>query len=97
MKWRAERMNGAFMPLQTFDQPLRLEAPIESRAFGLTYIKAAGDLQAGEARGGPFWKTAERVSKDPRWRYFEIATTHNVQLTAPEALAELLLSLARPD
>lgn len=70
-------------PLRTFDQPIRLrEADTPPR----TYIRCT--RIAPDDRFGPF---ATRARTDPSWRYMEIDSNHTPALTAPGALARLLV------
>jgi pimeloyl-ACP methyl ester carboxylesterase len=80
-------------PIRTLTQPVRLARPLEEFGFGLTYIKATGDPPDG-AGAGAFWKAAERVRDDQRWRYHEIDSNHMIPQNRPQELTEILLSLA---
>jgi hypothetical protein len=44
--------------------------------------------------GDPFRQFAERAQREG-WRYFELDASHSPNVTAPEALAELLAEIAR--
>ena len=80
-------------PARCFTETVRLTMPLEDHPFGLTFIKATGDGR--EAPGGEaFWAAAEHADNSPRWRYFEIATTHMVASNRPEDLTRILLELA---
>jgi hypothetical protein len=39
---------------------------------------------------------AERAKNDPAWSYREVNACHDVMVTEPEALADLLLDIAGP-
>jgi pimeloyl-ACP methyl ester carboxylesterase len=80
-------------PVRTFRDPVRLSRPLAEHAFGLTYVKATDDGR-DVVGGRAFWDAAEHARDDPRWSYREIPTNHMVQHNAPEALVEILLSLA---
>jgi hypothetical protein len=43
-----------------------------------------------------FKQFADRAQTEPGWRYFEMPASHNPQVTMPEALADLLCEIARP-
>lgn len=74
-------------PLQTFAQRLQLRSP--PAKFPRSYIyctkKRPDDV---------FLQFAKRFKSDPAWRYFEIDASHSPNVTAPEALARLLLEIA---
>ena len=50
-----------------------------------TYVAAAAPAYA------PMRPTCERLRADPSWRYLEIATGHDMMVSAPQALCRLLL------
>ena len=81
-------------PRGCFIEPVRLRRPLEERSLSLTYIKATGEPRPAGG-GGPFWLAADRTSKDPRWRYCEIATNHMVAFNKPRELADILLEVAQ--
>ena len=41
-----------------------------------------------------YGELAWRLRNDPRWRFFELSTGHNLHYTAPQATVALLLELA---
>lgn len=89
-RWQRERRVPN--PIRCFVEPVRLSTPIEDRTFGLTFIKAGADGR--EAPGGnAFWDAAEHAKASPRWRYFEIATTHMVASNRPTDLVAILHSI----
>jgi pimeloyl-ACP methyl ester carboxylesterase len=45
------------------------------------------------ALADPFRSFAERAKSEPGWRYYEIDASHSPHVTAPEALATLLLTI----
>jgi pimeloyl-ACP methyl ester carboxylesterase len=73
----------------TFDEKVRLSAPLESRPFSLTYIVATGRPDPGPI----FDKTAERLRGNPRWTVREISGGHGMIRTNPEGLVRLFLEL----
>jgi pimeloyl-ACP methyl ester carboxylesterase len=83
----------AMQPRACFIEPVRLRKPLEDRHFSLTYIKATGEPRP--EGGGPFWLAADRTSKDPRWRYYEIATNHMIPFNKPRELADILLEVSK--
>ena len=76
-------------PRATFEEKVRLGAPIERRPFSLTYIVATDRPDPGPM----FDATAERLRGNPRWTVREIAGGHNMTRTNPDGLAKLLLEL----
>jgi pimeloyl-ACP methyl ester carboxylesterase len=83
-------------PVGTLQEKLRLSAPLESRSFTRTYVKAAGNPPPPpEERTGNFWNAAQRVRHDPAWRYYEVPGSHGFHREMPEAIAAILLDLAR--
>jgi hypothetical protein len=45
--------------------------------------------------GSPQVDRADRVRNDPRWRFFELNTGHNLHSAAPKETVEILLELAK--
>jgi pimeloyl-ACP methyl ester carboxylesterase len=85
VRWVGQRLVD--QPLKTFTQPVRVTGT--GPALPRTYIRcAAGD------EGSPYAPFGERLRRDPSWRYRELATGHAAMITAPEALARLLLEPA---
>jgi pimeloyl-ACP methyl ester carboxylesterase len=81
-------------PRACFTEPVVLKTPLETRDFSLTYIKATADTREnGAATRSTFWRIADRVRNDPRWRYREIGTSHMVQNEKPQELRDLLLEV----
>jgi pimeloyl-ACP methyl ester carboxylesterase len=74
-------------PLATFTEALHLDHADATPTR--TYVACTASATATTFR--PF---AERVRADPAWRYREIATGHDAMITAPDALAALLLEAA---
>ncbi len=52
-------------PVRTFSELVRLERPLESHGFGLTYVKATGDPR-NPTGPDPFWDAADRYAKTRR-------------------------------
>jgi hypothetical protein len=75
-------------PLRTFQQPLRLKRGETSLPRSYIYCRLAPP-------GDPFRQFAERAKREG-WRYFELDASHSPNVTAPEALADLLAEIARP-
>jgi pimeloyl-ACP methyl ester carboxylesterase len=80
--WVERRMRP--MPLGTYLGGIALA---RGGAEGLrrTYVAAAAPAYA------PMRPTCERLRADPSWRYLEIATGHDMMVSAPQALCRLLL------
>lgn len=80
-------------PVRTFTEAVSLSRPLEQRGFGRTYVKALGDQRAPS---GPdaFYDAADRVRRDPAWRYRESTSNHMIPQNRPRELCELLLELA---
>jgi pimeloyl-ACP methyl ester carboxylesterase len=74
-------------PLKTFETPLRLTAsePPPPRSYIYCQRAAPGDV---------FRQFAERAQRENGWRYFEIDSSHNPHITAPQALLALLEKIA---
>jgi pimeloyl-ACP methyl ester carboxylesterase len=80
-------------PVGTLSEPVRLTTPLEQRAFTRTYIKATADPRPQPPARSAFYDAADRVSKDPAWRYLEIEAGHAIPWTHPRELADILLAL----
>jgi pimeloyl-ACP methyl ester carboxylesterase len=90
--WR--RARTAPMPVHTMDTGITLSMPLEDRPFTRTYIKASADKAPPDGTGNPaFWQAAEFARSHPAWSYFEVPTSHNVQILMPDELARILLTL----
>ncbi|MFT8243368.1 alpha/beta fold hydrolase [Roseomonas sp. BN140053] len=74
-------------PARCFSQKLRLsgEAPPFPRSYIHCTRKPGGDS---------FARFAERFRDDPAWRFHALDASHSPNITAPDALAALLLPLA---
>jgi len=74
-------------PVKTFTQPLQLRnsAPPPSRSYIYCTRKGPDDV---------FAQFSVRLKTDPGWRYYEIDASHSPNVTAPEALTQLLCAIA---
>jgi pimeloyl-ACP methyl ester carboxylesterase len=77
------------MPIKTMTTPLKLTRG--ETTLPRSFVYCSVDKQPGS----PQVARAERVKNDPRWRYFELETGHNLHYTAPEQTVEILVGLAR--
>jgi len=75
-------------PLASFEQPLRLRGAADH--LPCTYIYCLRPMP-----GDVFAQFAERARGEPGWRLYEIDATHSPNITAPEALADLLAAIAK--
>jgi pimeloyl-ACP methyl ester carboxylesterase len=78
--------------LATMVEPVKLPVPLEDQPFGRTFV-----LAAGEAPPDPptlFMGVADRLRQDSRWRVESLPTGHDVMVTMPRELTDILLSLA---
>jgi pimeloyl-ACP methyl ester carboxylesterase len=83
--WAAPRRNP--QPIKTFTQPVRLTRGETTLPRAFVYCSA------GKEPNSPAAARARRVQADPRWRYFELATGHNLQYSAPKETVEILREL----
>lgn len=74
-------------PLATFEQALRVHGVADHLPRSYVYCKRAGP-------GDVFRQFAERAQREPGWRLFELDASHSPNVTAPEALADLLAAIA---
>jgi len=77
------------MPIKTMTTPLKLtrgESTLPRAFVCCTIGKEPGSAQAARA---------ERVRNDPRWRFFELNTGHNLHYSAPQETVAILLVLAK--
>lgn len=77
------------MPIKTFTTPVRLTRGETTLPRAFVYCTI------GKEPGTPQAARAERVKNDPRWRYFELNTGHNLHYSAPKETVAILLELAR--
>ena len=73
-------------PIATYTQPIRLRNPAAT-AIPRIFVRCTEDT-AGV--GNP---TEDRVRSTPGWQYRELAENHLAPINAPQATAEILLSL----
>jgi pimeloyl-ACP methyl ester carboxylesterase len=83
LAWLSERR--VEMPIKCFEQGLRLG---RDPAVPRSYIYATRITPADTF--GPF---AARAKTEPGWRYHEIDASHSPNVTAPEALMDLLAKI----
>jgi pimeloyl-ACP methyl ester carboxylesterase len=84
--WAAPRRRP--QPLATFTQPLRLARG--ETALPRAFVYCAG----GKAADSPQARRAAQLKADPRWRYFELPSGHNLHYSAPDETVAILLELA---
>jgi pimeloyl-ACP methyl ester carboxylesterase len=84
LEWLMSRRGH--QPLRTFEQPVRIDAPIE---LPRTYVYCA-KKDGNDA----FRETAQRIEGDRAWRYCELQTGHNLHYTAVEDTVRILLEHA---
>lgn len=85
--WLARRLTPH--PLKTWFDPVRL-ARGGSAGLPRTYVHCVEPVLPMAA----FPAHAERVRRDPSWRYVELRTGHDAMITAPEEVAEVLRTAA---
>lgn len=85
--WAVERMSP--QPLRTLTQALRLTRT-EGVGLPRTYV-----LCSEGKEGQPVPGYVERVSKDPGWRVIVLDAGHSAHVTAPDALADTLIEVAK--
>ena len=74
-------------PLATLTDKLNYTAPLEDRPFSRTYILATAPAR-------PHFAAAyNSIEHHPAWRVENIATGHDIMLTRPEELTQILLRL----
>jgi pimeloyl-ACP methyl ester carboxylesterase len=71
-------------PVQTFLQPIRLTRG--ETTLPRTFVYCSADKEPGS----PAAMGAERIKNDPRWRYVELPTLHNLMYHAPQETVEIL-------
>ncbi len=82
--WLRSRLTAH--PVPTWTQPVRLTDP-KALALPRTFVECTAT--------GWFRGFAERVRSQPGWRYQDLPTGHDAMITAPRALADLLLGKRR--
>ncbi len=82
-----------FQPAKTFLEKLNLSNP---QAAGLprVFIYCPQGKTAEDPYLIPMTRAAEMIRHDPRWSYYEIDSDHQVILTDPRAVADILLEQA---
>jgi hypothetical protein len=85
--WAVERMVP--QPLRTLTHALHLTRT-EGAGLPRTYV-----LCTEGKEGHPDPPYVERVSKDPGWRVIELHAGHSAHVTAPHALADTLIEVAK--
>jgi pimeloyl-ACP methyl ester carboxylesterase len=78
--------------LATMVEPVKLPVPLEEQPFGRTFVLAAGEVTPDPPT--LFMGVADRLRHDTRWRVESLPTGHDVMVTMPRELTEILLSLA---
>jgi hypothetical protein len=82
IKWMSTRLSP--MPWHTHDQPIRIINPLAKR-LTKSYICCSG-----------FGDSQFKAQKSPaNWDYHELMKGHDVMITAPEELTQLLNALAK--
>ena len=83
-------------------RPRRSPMPIKTMTTALelthgetTLPRAFVYCTVGKEPGSPQVARAERIRSDPRWRFFELNTGHNLHYSAPAATVAILLELAK--
>jgi pimeloyl-ACP methyl ester carboxylesterase len=84
VKWIAERRLP--QSYKCFEMPLRLRNPETTLPRSYIYCKRIAPVDT-------FRQFAERAKSERGWRYYEIDASHSPHVTAPEALAALLLTI----
>jgi len=79
-------------PGKTLVDKLQLTKPAGAHPFSHTYIWDAGN--AGPIASSVFQQTAERLRMDPAWRVHDLPTGHDVMVTMPNELTDILLAIA---
>jgi pimeloyl-ACP methyl ester carboxylesterase len=75
-------------PLATYTQPIRLGNPAAAEV-PRTFVSCTEGKEAGDV----FAHTASQLRSDPGWHYRELTNNHLAPINAPQATAEVLLSL----
>lgn len=77
-------------PVGTYTQPIRLRSPAAATIPRIFIYCSEGKQESEE---DPFVRTAARVRTAAGWRYRELPDTHMAPVNAPQATAEMFLSL----
>jgi pimeloyl-ACP methyl ester carboxylesterase len=75
-------------PIATYTQPIRLGNPA-AEAVPRTFVFCTEGKEADDVSAS----TASRLQSAPGWRYRELADNHLAPINAPQATAQLLLSV----
>lgn len=75
-------------PVKTFLQPIRLTRG--ETTVPRTFVYCSADKEPGS----PAALRAEKIKHDPRWRYVELPTLHNLMYHAPRETVEILCQVA---
>ena len=86
-EWATPRRSP--MPIKTMTTELNLTRGETTLPRSFVYCAI------GKEPGSPQVARAERIKNDPRWRFFELNTGHNLHYTAPNETVEILLELAK--
>ena len=86
-EWATPRRSP--MPIKTMTTALRLTRGETTLPRTFVYCTI------GKEPDSPQVARAERARNDPRWRFFELNTGHNLHYSAPEATVAILLELAK--
>ncbi len=76
------------MPIKTMTTPVKLTRGETTLPRSFVYCTV------GKEPGSPQATRADRVRNDPRWRFFELNTGHNLHYSAPRETVEILVQLA---
>ena len=80
-------------PGGTLKQAVKISLPLEQRNLERIFIRATGP--AGAPRSpGPSATSAQKLRENPAWRIEYLPTGHDVMVTMPRELTQVLLSLA---
>ena len=85
--WGAPRRSP--MPIKTLTTALKLTRGETTLPRSFVYCSV------GKEPGSPQVTRVERLKTDPRWRYFELDTGHNLHYSAPRETVEILLEVAK--
>ena len=77
-------------PALCFTEGVKLPAPLEKLPFSRTYILAAGEGLASP----PFVATRERLRGNADWRCYDMPTGHDIMVTMPRELSDILMEVA---
>jgi pimeloyl-ACP methyl ester carboxylesterase len=78
-------------PLRTLSDKARISQPLEARPFARSYIYAAGTDSTPPAPH--FTATYSRLGRDPAWEVHKLPSGHDMMVTMPGELAQILLAM----